>query len=175
MADRIPLRAIFSGVNPVSFAELQTTDTVASTWLSYDPTGNTYLNGVTVQAVLDEVETAFSLRLITTNNLSDVGDLPTTVTNLGLDPVFTHVADDTLHRVIDDGSTSTSTLWSSTRINSDISAVDTTLSNHTTNTSIHAVINDTTPTSTTLFSGNKITNEIVAVQSSAIKLAIGLG
>lgn len=63
---------------------------------------------------------------------------------------------------IDDGTTSASSVWSSSKTNTEISSVSSSLTSHTSDATIHRVINDSSTATTVLWSASKINTELAA-------------
>jgi hypothetical protein len=149
MADRVPLKAIYSGADPVALGEFEAGDTFLSTYASYDPTGNTHITSANVQLALDDVEAvlvtdAAHIADLTVHRV--INDAGTSATELwSANKINAHAIDATIHRQINDGGTGVTDLWSASKIDS-----------HTSDATLHRIINDAGSATDELWSSNKI-------------------
>jgi hypothetical protein len=141
-------------------------------------TGNLDFNKINSASANISVEEADWVRLkYLTANLTnaeidqfhlDSAQISTNTTNL-----TTHIAENDKHRLINDSSTSSTILWSGSKINTELSNINsgsstntTNLNNHIAEVAKHRVINDSSTSSTDLWSGSKINTELSNVNTS---------
>lgn len=159
MANKTPVKILFDGSsNPEALGEFESTDRIDAAIVED--------SGEILSVILASIDADLTAKLVKTQNLADLDNVVTARTNLGVTDAIAHVTEDTKHRLINDAQTASNELWSSSKIDTEISAI-TDPTSHIADDSIHFVIDDNNTEIYEVWSAFK-TNSVITAHTNAV-------